>query len=101
MQKVDNLATRVNILTMFASMITDVGTHVLQKASGEGMIYLQISEMFLFVFKSFSSHVHDCYSFYFLFLQKDVFLRLLSLYIGQHWRKSVENQSRLPVAVLP
>ena len=31
LQKVDNLATRVNLLTMFAALITNTGPRVLQK----------------------------------------------------------------------
>ena len=45
LQKVDNLATCVNLLTTFATSITNAGPRVLQKGLGEGVIYLQISQM--------------------------------------------------------
>ena len=45
LQKVDNLATRVNLLTTFATLIPNAGPRLLQKGPGEGVIYLQISEM--------------------------------------------------------
>ena len=47
LQKVDNLATCVNILTTFATLIPNAGPRVEQKGPGEGVIYLQISEMYL------------------------------------------------------
>ena len=36
LQKVDNMATRVNLLTMFATLIPNAGPGVLQKGPGEG-----------------------------------------------------------------
>ena len=52
MQKVDNLVTRVNLLTMFATLISNSGPCILQKGPGEGVIYLQISEMCIFIHKN-------------------------------------------------
>ena len=43
--KVDNLVTRVNLLTTFATLIPNAGPRVLQKGPGEGVVYLQISKM--------------------------------------------------------
>ena len=43
--KVDNLVTRVNLLTTFATLIQNDVPRVLQKGPGEGVIYLQLSEM--------------------------------------------------------
>ena len=43
--KVDNPATRVNLLPLFATLIPNAWPHVLHKGPGKGVIYLQISEM--------------------------------------------------------
>ena len=45
LQKVDNLATHVDLLTKFPTLIPNAGPRVVQKEPGEGVIYLQISEM--------------------------------------------------------
>ena len=45
LQKVDNLATRVNLLPMLTTVVPNAGPRVLQKGIGEGVIYMQISEM--------------------------------------------------------
>ena len=45
LQKGDNLATRVNLLTMFATLFPNSGTHILYKGPGEGVDYLKISGM--------------------------------------------------------
>ena len=45
LQKVDNMETRVNLLTMFTTLTPNSGPHVLHKGPGEGVIYLQISEI--------------------------------------------------------
>ena len=45
LQKVDNLETSVNLLTMFETLIPNAGPRVLYKGPGEGVTYLQISEM--------------------------------------------------------
>ena len=50
--KIDNLVTRVNLLTTFATLIPNTGPHVLQKGPGEGVIYLQISQMRSFIHKT-------------------------------------------------
>ena len=48
LQKIDNLATRLNLLTMFATFIPNAWPRFLQKGPGKGMVYLQISEMFTY-----------------------------------------------------
>ena len=53
LQKINNLATCVNLLNMFATLIPNAGPHVLQKGPGEGVIYLQISGMLKFSKVSF------------------------------------------------
>ena len=45
LQKVDNLATHVDLLTKFPTLIPNKGPHVVQKEPWEGVIYLQISDM--------------------------------------------------------
>ena len=39
------MVTRINLLTMLASLTTNAGPRVLHKDHGEGVIYLIISEM--------------------------------------------------------
>ena len=46
LKKVNNLATGVNLLTMFVTLIPNEGPRVLQKGPREGVICLQISEMY-------------------------------------------------------
>ena len=50
LQKFDNLATCVNLLPTFATLIPNAGPHFLQKGPEEGVIYLQISEMYIFYY---------------------------------------------------
>ena len=38
LEKVNNLATRVNLVTTFATFIPNTGSHFLQKGPGEGVI---------------------------------------------------------------
>ena len=45
LNKVDSLVIRGNLLTKFVTLITNAGPRVVQKGPGEGVIYLQISEM--------------------------------------------------------
>ena len=54
MQKVDNLATHVILLTTLTTLFKNVGPFVLQKGSGEGVNYLQISYVLMKEF--FSTH---------------------------------------------
>ena len=44
LKKIDNLSTRVNLLTAFTTLIPNAGPHVLHKGNGEGVIYLKNSE---------------------------------------------------------
>ena len=46
LQKYNNLATRVNLLTTFVTLTANAGPRILNKGPGEGVIYLQISETF-------------------------------------------------------
>ena len=45
LKKIDNLATRVNLLTMFPTLFPDAGPRIQQNGPGEGVIYLIISEI--------------------------------------------------------
>ena len=44
-KKIDNLATRVNLLSTFATLIPNAGPRVLQNGPWEGVIYLKFSEV--------------------------------------------------------
>ena len=49
LHKFSNLVTHDNLLTTFATLVTNAGTSVLQKWTREGVIYLKISEMYRFI----------------------------------------------------
>ena len=45
LQKVNNLETRVNLITKFTNLIPNAGPRVLQKGPGEVVVYMQIPEV--------------------------------------------------------
>ena len=52
LQKIDNLATRVNLLTTSANLIPNVGSRVLQKGPGErGDLPANFRDIFYVVFR--------------------------------------------------
>ena len=46
LQKINNLETRVNLLTTLETFISNAVPCVFQKGLGEGVIYMHISEMY-------------------------------------------------------
>ena len=48
MQQGNNLTARLNILTMFVTLLSNAGSRVLQKGTAEGVIHMKISYTYSF-----------------------------------------------------